>query len=379
MCELILTSLQASNRSSGNERRQSANWKLLIWCGWLSACIYLETRDLQKQHHMHSACCIPASGRDERDILDRAKLVCTFSQPLQMLSLKALCKCMHECLTQALTRTVAGFTKSRLIFFRASFTYKLCDTNSSDLSVWPSFAPFCICTTVPNGLPVLAFADSKRSHCKWIPNDSKPFLNWFGGMPSASIFLYHPSTKTGVWLDGKSCTAGIEKTEPWPCPSNFTLRSIESIDCVRLRVKARVSHHHHWKQVQLAWGCAWKRFTASRWKMALRGEANHTLCRRGAQRWVNRFGSDRRLHRGNGRIELTKFESICWRKQQSQPWLLDSIIFHTIPRVCAVMECIQWFAWRKSSLWRFVSLSWCLHAFGRSKSSDAMPRAKEST
>ena len=93
-----------------------------------------------------------------------------------------------SCLTQALTRTVAGFTKSRLIFFRASFTYKLCDTNSSDLSVWPSFAPFCICTTVPNGLPVLAFADSKRSHCKWIPNDSKPFLNWFGGMPSASIF-----------------------------------------------------------------------------------------------------------------------------------------------------------------------------------------------
>ena len=29
---------------------------------------------------------------------------------------------------------------------------------------------------LPNGLPVLAFADSKRSHCKWIPNDSKPLL-----------------------------------------------------------------------------------------------------------------------------------------------------------------------------------------------------------
>ena len=129
-------------------------------------------RGLQRQHHnMHSACCIPASGRDERDILDHAKLVCTFSQPLQMLSLKALCKCMHECLTQALTRTVAGFAKRRLIFFRASFKYKLCDTNSSDLSVWSSFAPLiCICTTAPNGLPALAFADSKRSHCKWIQN-----------------------------------------------------------------------------------------------------------------------------------------------------------------------------------------------------------------
>ena len=143
-------------------------------CGRLSAWICL---DLQKHHHMHSACCISASGRDERDILDNAKLVCTFSQPLQMLSPKALCKCMHECLTQALIRTVAGFTKSRLIFFRESFKYKLCDTNSSDLSVFSSFAPFCICTAVPNGLPVLAFADSKRSHCKWISNDSKPLLN----------------------------------------------------------------------------------------------------------------------------------------------------------------------------------------------------------
>ena len=83
----------------------------------------------------------------------------------------------HECLTQALTRTVAGFTMSCLIFFRPSFKYKPCDTNSSDLSVWSSFAPFCICTAVPNGLPVVAFADSKRSHCKWIPNDSKPLLN----------------------------------------------------------------------------------------------------------------------------------------------------------------------------------------------------------
>ena len=99
----------------------------------------------------------------------------------------------------------------------------------------------------------------------------------------------------------------------------------------------------------------------------------------GGQRWVNGFGSDRRLHRGNGRFELTKFESICLWKQQRQPWLLDSIIFHIIPRVCVVMECIQWVAWRTSSFWTFVSLSWCLHAFGRSKSSDATQRAEEST
>ena len=52
--------------------------------------------------------------------------------------------------------------------------------------------------------------------------------------------------------------------------------------------------------------------------------------------------------------------------------------FHRIPWACAVMECIQWVAWRTSSVWTFVSLSWCLHAFG-SKSSDAMPWAKEST
>ena len=63
------------------------------------------------------------------------------------------------------------------------------------------------------------------------------------------------------------------------------------------------------------------------------------------------------------------------RERQSQPRLLGSIIFHRIPWVCAVMECIQWVAWRTSS----VSLSWCLLAFGRSKSPDAMPWAKEST
>ena len=185
---------------------------------------------------------------------------------------------VHECFTQVLTRTVARFTKSRLISLRASFKHKVGDTNSSDLSAWSSFALFRICTAVPNVLPVLAFADSKRSQRKRISNDSKPLLAWFGGMPSAQIFLYHPSTKTGVSLDEKSCTAGIEKTEPWPCPSNLAL---SSIDCVRFRVKAHFSHHHrhhhHRKQVQLAWGCAWKRFTSSRWKMALRGEANHTL------------------------------------------------------------------------------------------------------
>ena len=197
----------------------------------------------------HSACCVPASRRDERDILDHAKLVCECSQPLQTLSLKALCKCMRECLTQVLTRMVDRFTKSRLISLRASFKDKLCDTNSSDLSVWSSFAPFCICTAVPNRLPVLAFADSKRSHCKWIPSDSKPLLAWFGGMPSAPIFLCHPSTKTGASLDGKSYTAGIENTEPSPCPSNFASRSI---DCVRFQVKAHFSHHHHRIQVQLA-------------------------------------------------------------------------------------------------------------------------------
>ena len=39
------------------------------------------------------------------------------------------------------------------------------------------------------------------------------------------------------------------------------------------------------------------------------------------------------------------------------------------------MECIQWVAWRTSSVW----LSWCLHAFGRSKSSDARPWANKRT
>ena len=124
MRELILTSLQASNRLSGNAEPQHANWKLPMWRGWLTAWICLEAIGLEG-NIMHSACCVPASRRDERDILDHAKLVCTCSQPLQTLSLKALCKCMRECLTQVLTRMFDRFTESRLISLRASFKYKL--------------------------------------------------------------------------------------------------------------------------------------------------------------------------------------------------------------------------------------------------------------
>ena len=294
LCELISTSLpdlQASNRSSGNAERQRANWKLPVWCRWLTVWICLETTGLED--NMRSACRISAS-RHERDILDHVKLVCTFSQRLQILSLTAPCKCMHECLTQVLTPTVARFTKSRLISLRASFKYKLCDTNSSDLSVWSSFAPFCICTAVPNGLPVLAFANSKHSHCKRIPNDSKPVLAWFERMPSAPIFLYHLSTKTGVSLDGKSCTAGIDTTEPWLCPSNLALRSI---DCIGFRVKSHLPPQKH----------------VQSWRELVPGNVSLPVVERwlwGARKnigRVNRFRSDRRFRRS----ELKKFESIC--------------------------------------------------------------------
>ena len=86
--------------------------------------------------------------------------------------LMAPCTCMsvsHKCWHARLpvSPRAAWFPSGVL-----SSIYKLCDTNSSDLSVWSSFAPFCICTAVPNGLPVLACANSKRSRCKWILNDS---------------------------------------------------------------------------------------------------------------------------------------------------------------------------------------------------------------
>ena len=41
-----------------------------------------------------------------------------------------------------------------------------------------------------------------------------------------------------------------------------------------------------------------------------------------------------------GQLSWRNFESICLRKQQSQSRLLDPLIFHTIPRPCAVMACI---------------------------------------
>ena len=154
-----------------------------------------------------------------------------------------------------------------------SSIYKFCDTNSSDLSVWSSVAPFCICTGVPNGLPVQAFANSKRSHCKRIPHDSKPLLAWFETMPSAPIFLYHLSTKTGVSLDGKSCTAGIDTTEPWHAMA-MSVKSCIEVHWLHL-VSGQGSSSASKTCPILAWACAWERVTASRWKMALRSEEKH--------------------------------------------------------------------------------------------------------
>ena len=187
-------------------------------------------------------------------------------------------------------------------------------------------------------------------------------------MPSAPIFLDHPSTKTGVSLEGKNCTAGIDTTEPWPCHA-MSVKSCIEVHWLHL-VSGQGSSSASKTCPILVWACAWECVTCV-WgaKKKIAG------CSRSGQRCVNRFRSDRRFHR----FELTKFESIRLREQQSQPRLLGSIVFHRIPWVCAVMECIQWVAWRTSSVWTFVSLSWCLYAFGQSKSSDAMPWAKVST
>ena len=68
-------------------------------------------------------------------------------------------------------------------------------------------------------------------------------------MPSAPIFLDHPTTKTGVSLEGKNCTAGIDTAEPWPCPSNLALRSI---GCIWFRDKAHLPHQKHvqdWREL----------------------------------------------------------------------------------------------------------------------------------
>ena len=192
-------------------------------------------------------------------------------------------------------------------------------------------------------------------------------------------YLYHPSTKTGISLDGKSCTAGIEKQSHghvrqilhWGplIASGFGSKLIFRIIIVVIIIENRFN----WREV-VPGNVSLP--VVERWHW---GARQITRCSCGGHFWVNRFGTVRRLHLKNGRFELTKFESICLRKQQSQLRLLGSMIFHRIPRVCAVMECIQWVAWRTSSVWTSASLSWCLHAFGRSKSSDAMPRAKEST
>ena len=121
-------------------------------------------------------------------------------------------------------------------------------------------------------------------------------------MPSAPIFLYHLSTKTGVSLDRKSCTAGIDTTEPWLCPSNLALRFI---DCIWFWVNAHLPHQKHvqcWRElvpgnVSLP--------VVERWLWGAR--KNIGRCSRSGQHCVTCFRSDRGFHR----FELTKVESIC--------------------------------------------------------------------
>jgi len=134
-------------------------------------------------------------------------------------------------------------------------------------------------------------------------------------------------------LDGKSCTAGIDKTEPWPRPSNFASRSI------------------YLRQVSGQDG------QGSLFVSSKTGSIGVRLCLETFHYQSLKNGSEERgkslslrqslskRHRRFHRFELTKVESICLQKQQRcLPRLLDSIIFHTIPWVCAVMECIQWVA-----------------------------------
>ena len=121
-------------------------------------------------------------------------------------------------------------------------------------------------------------------------------------MPSAPIFLYQLSTKTGVSLDRKSCTAGIDTTEPWLCPSNLALRFI---DCIWFWVNAHLPHQKHvqcWRElvpgnVSLP--------VVERWLWGAR--KNIGRCSRSGQHCVTCFRSDRGFHR----FELTKVESIC--------------------------------------------------------------------
>ena len=158
-----------------------------------------------------------------------------------------------------------------LDFLRASFKYKLCDTNSSDLSVWSSFAPFGICTAVPNGLPVLAFANSKHSH-----SDSK----WF--QASTSLIRKDAfSTNSSLPSFHRNWSLiGREKSHCWYWHNRAMAMSVKS--CIKVHwlhlVSGQASSSASKTCPILAWACAWERVTcvtASHWKMALRSEEKH--------------------------------------------------------------------------------------------------------
>ena len=292
LCELILTSLQASSLSSGNARRQSANWKLLIWCGRLSAWICL---DLQKQHHMHSACCIPASGRDECDIVDHAKLVCAFSQPLQMLSPKALCKRMHECLTQALMHgcrlhqepldLLPGVFQvqtlrhklqrlERVIFVRSLLYLHSC----------PKRAP---CSSLC-GFEALTL----QVDFKWFQTITK-LIRRDAFSANISLASFHKN-----WS-----LIGREKLHCWYWKNRAMAMSVKILHWgplialgfgSRLVFSIIIENRFNWREVVP--GNVSLPFV-ERWPWGVR-QITHCRCGGGGQRFDNRFGSDRRLHVG---------------------------------------------------------------------------------
>ena len=214
---------------------------------------------------------------------------------------------MHECLTQVLTRTVARFTKSRLISLRASFKYiQILPHKLQRLERLVFVRSLLYLHSSPERAPCSSFCEFEAL---LLQVDSK----WFQTTTSLirkdafSANISRPSFHKNWSL------IGGEKLPCWYWHNRAMAMSVKS--CIEVHwldlVSGQGSSSASKTCPRLAWACTWERVTcvtASRLKMALRSEEKIAGCNRSGQRSeANRFRSDRRFCC----FELTKFESIC--------------------------------------------------------------------
>ena len=176
---------------------------------------------------------------------------------------------MHECLTQVLSRTVARFTKSRLISLRGSFKHiQALRHKLQRLERLVFVRSLLYLHSHPKRAPCSSFckfeALSLQVDSKWFQTITSLIRKDAFSTNNISLPSFHKN-----WS-----LIGREKLHCGYWHNRAMAMSVKScIEVHWLHLVSGQGSSSAWKTCPiLAWACAWTRVTASRWKMALRSE-----------------------------------------------------------------------------------------------------------